>query len=719
MGKKNKKNKQEFVDPYTLAYMKSQGDIESMSCDVSDNVELDDDGVPFVVDDRDDYVYDDAPQGPAVVTPSYMDFLMSGAKSGKKKHKKSKEEYQEDYDLSQSEQKNASVEDIMNSREVKVSKVDVPSDLEEMFPGVFDTAGDESMVDIDRDENDGWFGPEAYDEEESDEEVEEAMEEEPEYQVPHIEHSVVEPVSEPEIEPTPVETLKVDKPSWTELSKFCAMHFEPIEELGRLIIDDRIAPSCVIDSVINMQYFSIDLDRVREMLYSTETDGQATLDLTYMSKAQDAIWMYILSSKHPAAIFTLRNFMEAFEDIDHIDTKNFRFVYDSRNRDTIGDMIYAYHIPATEQRRFNNYVKAVSKGFTSDENFFNDVPGVEREAIAKFLVIVWIAEHLQEQREVFPAHDVDYVTAFRTTGIHPGDSKSFPKFNKLVDFVELVRNHRATEFGAPKTYKDLDNIFSVYDFDLLRDTCFDIFDRMKEDEDDDDFDDMETDEFDENDPLVSSNDPEESPVETPEIVDADDDVDIDFDPMAALTDQISEYADDDIDYSELIDPDAKEDTATGLADALYQDYKSEVVKNGGKVLSKEELADQVRGGIIGEMHIPSTVAATPITKTETYVPLIDKETDTWIYDSYEEYVAACKKVNVPAGLSKNGFESERAHFKKTHPEVTPKEEPKETPKIDVGSSTMMEALAKAGCMAAKAPEKPPVTSLGSVPVFRK
>ena len=170
MGKKNKKNKQEFVDPYTLAYMKSQGDIESMSCDVSDNVELDDDGFPFVVDDRDDYVYDDAPQGPAVVTPSYMDFLMSGAKSGKKKHKKSKEDYQEDYDLSQSEQKNASVEDIMNSREVKVSKVDVPSDLEEMFPGVFDTAGDESMVDIDRDENDGWFGPEAYDEEEADEE---------------------------------------------------------------------------------------------------------------------------------------------------------------------------------------------------------------------------------------------------------------------------------------------------------------------------------------------------------------------------------------------------------------------------------------------------------------------------------------------------------------------------------------------------------------------
>lgn len=657
MGKKSKKNKQEFVDPYTLAYMKSQGDIESMSCDVSDNVELDDDGFPFVVDDRDDYVYDDAPQGPAVVTPSYMDFLMSGAKSGKKKHKKSKEAYQEDYDLSQSEQKNASVEDIMNSKEVTVSKVDVPSDLEEMFPGVFDNA--ESMVDIDRDENDGWFGPaEAYEDEESDEETEEAMEEEPDYQVPHMEHSVVEPVSEPDIEASPVESPEIAKPSWTELSKFCAMHFEPIEELGRLIIDDRIAPSCVIDSVINMQYFSIDLDNVREMLYSTDAEGHATLDLTYMTKAQDAIWMYILSSKHPAAIFTLRNFMEAFEDIDHVDTKNFRFVYDSRNRDTIGDMIYAYHIPATEQRRFNNYVKAVSKGFTSDENFFNDVPGVEREAIAKFLVIVWIAEHLQEQREVFPAHDVDYVTAFRTTGIHPGDSKSFPKFNKLVDFVELVRNHRATEFGAPKTYKDLDNIFAVYDFDLLRDTCFDIFDRMKEDDDDDDdFDDMETDEFDVSDPLVTRAYPEESPVETPEIVDVDDEVDIDFDPMATLTDQINDYADDDTDYSELIDPAAKEDTATGLADALYQDYKSEVVKNGGKVLSKEELADQVRNGIVGEMHIPSTVATTP--------------------------------------------------------------EPKEEPKNDIGSSTMMEALAKAGCTTTKTPEKPPVTSLGSVPVFRK
>ena len=665
MGKKSKKNKQEFVDPYTLAYMKSQGDIQSMSCDVSDNVELDDDGFPFVVDDRDDYVYDDAPQGPAVVTPSYMDFIMSGAKSGKKKHKKSKDNYQEDYDLSQSEQKNASIEDIMNSKEVKVSKVDVPSDLEEMFPGVFDTAGDESMVDIDRDENDGWFGPaEAYEDDDvdPDEQAEEIAEEEPDYQVPHIEHTVVEPNPKPVIEPSPVETVAPGKLPWTELSKFCAMHFEPIEELGRLIIDDRIAPTCVIDSVINLQYFSIDLDRVREMLYSTGTDGHATLDLTYMTKAQDAIWMYILSSKHPAAIFTLRNFMEAFEDIDHVDTKNFRFVYDSRNRDTIGDMLYAYHIPATEQRRFNNYVKAVSKGFTSDENFFNDVPEAEREAIAKFLVIVWIAEHLQEQREVFPAHDVDYVTAFRTTGINPGDTKSFPKFNKLVDFVELVRNHRATEFGAPKTYKDLDNIFSVYDFDLLRDTCFDIFDRTKEeDDDDDDFEDMDSDEFDDTDPLVTRVYPEESPVETPEIVDADDEVDIDFDPMAGLADQIKDYVDDDTDYSALIDPDAKEDTATDLADALYQDYKSEVVKNGGKLLTKEELADHVRGGIVGEMHIPSTVAAAP----------------------------------------------------------EPKEEPKEAPKNDVGSSTMMEALAKAGCTTAKAPEKPPVTSLGSVPVFRK
>ena len=95
MGKKNKKKKQEFVDPYTLAYMKSQGDIESVSCDVSDNVEIDDDGTPFVVDDRDDYIYEDAPQTQSVVTPSYMDFLMQGAKNGKKKSKKEKR--QEDY----------------------------------------------------------------------------------------------------------------------------------------------------------------------------------------------------------------------------------------------------------------------------------------------------------------------------------------------------------------------------------------------------------------------------------------------------------------------------------------------------------------------------------------------------------------------------------------------------------------------------------------------
>lgn len=683
MGKKNKKKKQEFVDPYTLAYMKSQGDIESVSCDVSDNVEIDDDGTPFVVDDRDDYIYEDAPQTQSVVTPSYMDFLMQGAKNGKKKSKKEKrQEDYEDRDLSEERPKERSVEEIMNARSVEVSKVDIPADLEELFPGAFDTAGEEAQVDIDRDENDGWFGPaEAYEDDDEDvdpeEEAEEAAEEEPDYQVSHIEHAYPIP-EEPVIEPSPVEPPKVEKPSWVELSRFCAMHFEPIEKLGRLIIDDRIAPTCVIDSVINMKYFDIDLDAVREMLYSTDTEGNVTLDLTYLQKVQDAVWMYILSSKHPAAIFTLKNFMEAFENIDHIDTKNFKFVYDSRNRESIGDMIYAYHIPAAEQRHFDNYVKAVSNGFLDDDEFFPYRIMAERKAIAKFLVIVWIAEHLQEQREVFPSHDADYVTTFRTAGINPDDDMSFPTFNKLIDFVTLIHDHRATEYGTPKTYKDLDNIFGIYDFDMLRDVCFDVFDKLTPDEDDDDDEDIDESELgdDTEEPVqpffpdfskvapttelkpeeMVGTHPEPSQVETPEIVDVDDDVDIDFDPME-LTSQIDQYAEDETDYSSLIDPNAKEDTATSLADALYQDYKSEVVKNGGKILTKEELADQVRGGIVGEMHVPSSVAKA---------------------------------------------------------EPTPKEEPKN----DIGSSTMMEALAKAGCKTTKQ-EKSPVTSLGSVPVFRK
>ena len=687
MGKKNKKKKQEFVDPYTLAYMKSQGDIESVSCDVSDNVEIDDDGTPFVVDDRDDYIYEDAPQTVSVVTPSYMDFLMQGAKNGKKKSKKEKrQEDYEDRDLSEERPKERSVEEIMNERSVEVSKVDIPADLEELFPGAFDTAGEEAQVDIDRDENDGWFGPaEAYEDGDEDvdpeEEAEEAAEEEPDYQVSHIEHAYPIP-EEPVIEPSPVEPPKIEKPSWVELSRFCAMHFEPIEKLGRLIIDDRIAPTCVIDSVINMKYFDIDLDAVREMLYSTDTEGNVTLDLTYLQKVQDAVWMYILSSKHPAAIFTLKNYMEAFENIDHIDNKNFKFVYDSRNRESIGDMIYAYHIPAAEQRHFDNYVKAVSKGFLDDDEFFPDRDIAERTAIAKFLVIIWIAEHLQEQREVFPSHDADYVTTFRTAGINPDDDMSFPTFNKLIDFVTLVHDHRATEHGTPKTYKDLDNIFGIYDFDMLRDVCFDVFDKLTPDEEDDeDIDESELEGYHEDnteepvqpffpdfskvapktelkpEEMVGAH-PEPSQVETPEIVDVDDDVDIDFDPMA-LTTQIDQYAEDETDYSSLIDPNVKEDTATSLADALYQDYKSEVVKNGGKILTKEELADQVRGGIVGEMHIPSSVA-----------------------------------------------------------KAEPTPEPKEEPKNDIGSSTMMEALAKAGCKTTKQ-EKPPVASLGSVPVFRK
>ena len=713
MSKKNKKDK--FVDPYEAAYLRAQQDIENASCDVSDNIEFDDDGTPYEVDDR-DYVYDEAPQETSAVTPAYMDFIMQGTKKGKKKKRRFTEDTG-DYDLigEPKEEHNTTrkiLEEMagkmMEEDEEETPHAEIPDDLKELFPGEFD----ESSVFIgDGTENDGWFGGPTDDEMEQEEDY---PEEEDEYDIPqetiedpypevpngiHIgfnedpepieaqvpKHSYVEPAPEPvEMNPSPVgETPQTAQPSWLDLSRLCAMQFIPIEPLGRLLIDDRIAPTPVISTVINLQCFDVNQDRL--LGYIKGDDNK--LDLTFINKIQDAVWVYMLSSKHPAAIFTKENFVEAFGDIDHMDNKNFKFVYDSRNENTIGGRIYAYHIPANQQRKYNNYVKAVAHGFTDDAGFYPNLEESERTLIAQLLVNVHIAEHIQQEREIFASHLPDYVEAYRMT---PSDhGANYPMFNQIMEYVQLVRTHRATEIGQVKnTMVDLNKIADVYEFNDIRDVCWNLFNVINNgastEDDDDDMDDElldSIDESDEDDDMATDVDDDysglkygPSSVNMPEIKD----VDEDGDPMEGLASQIMNYADDETDYTsylnqaaiqeEVHDPNAQ--AIKDIPDEFYEAYTKNAAKHGLDVMTKDALLDKMNKNVTGTM--------TFVQKT----------------DNTAEVISTPKEI---VG--------------------EPKEEPAK--KEDVGSSTMMQALAKAGYNASPAKEKPPVTSLGSVPVFRK
>lgn len=663
MGKKKNKNKN-YVDPYEAAFLRAQNKIQNTSCDVSDDLFIDDNGDPIVNDDR-DFVYETDHNDNEGVTPSYMDFIMS---SKKKKDKKKKKHDDGDYDLITEEDAPLNTEAEINriakkglgkkapNPEDEMAHTEIPDDLKEMFPDMF--------TDTDETESSGlWFGPDgSYDDPYPEEEETEANDEEQEIQVEvNIDHpmrGIPEPVEESEMtftdEPDDVPEPELDetkyepyKPDWIELSKICAMHFRICEPLHRMVIDDGLAPTPVIDTVMNLNCFDVDQEAMKNQLYGE--DGK--LDLTYVRKLEEGLWVYLISSKHPAAVYSESEFMEAYGNIDVMDNKNFVFVFDDRNADTIGNMIYAYHIPANENRYFNNYVKSAAKGFFNDPEFFPGFPNAERTVLAELLVKVHIAEYISQEREIFPSHLPDYVNAFRMTSL---DDANIPAFNRLVEFTNLVRYHKKTEVTTNVHERaDINNITNLYDFHYIRNVAYDLFETVNmilggaDDDDEEAFDVITEDDVD-----------DESDVE----------IDEDEDPAEALAKQIANYAEDETDYTSLINDSLPEQSAVDMADELYEEYKKTAKEQGQPVLSKEELASRMKAGVVGSMTAIRNKDGSAVVVSE------------------------------------------------------PKEEepPKvEEPKNDVGSNTMMEALAKAGCGMVKKPEPEKATSLGSVPVFRK
>lgn len=677
---KKKKNKATYVDPYEAAYLRAQEKIENTTCDVSDNVMIDENGDPVVVNDR-DYIYEDQSDRDDSVTPSYMDFIMNNKRE---KKKRKKPENTKDYDLiteddaplnTAAEIDRIAKKGLGNQNpepedgEDEMAPVDIPDDLKEMFPDMFDNVSGG----MGSDDGATWFGPDdTYDDPYPEEETIEEADENREIEV-HVNinpktsgdmsaeeelatgafHQEPDAVPDVDINPTEPEAYK---PDWMSLSRICALHFRICEPLGRMIIDDGLAPSPVINTVMNTQCYDVNQPGLKETVYGD--DGK--LDLTYINKVETALWLYIVSSKHPAAVYTEEEYMEAFADIDAMDNKNFVFIYDDRHLDTLGPMVYAYHIPANENRYFNNYVKSSAKGFTNDPDFYPGYPSAERDVLAQLLVKVHIAEYIKQEREIFPSHLDHYLTTFRMTK----DEAGIPAFNRLLEFTALVRIHRKTEIGDTiHPLEDVQKITSIYDFHYIRDVVFDIYDvvdGVDEDDDDEEDDDI----------IMPPTEDSSETVPMPPIEDEDD-----IDPMQALSEQIGAYADDEKDYTALIDDQITNHSVMDMADTLYEEYAKTAKEQGKPVLTKEQLAARMQKGVVGSMSA--------IRKTDGSADIVVHEKET------------------------------------AEPAVETKTEPEQV-KNDVGSNTMMEALKAAGASVSetKAGEEKP-TSLGSVPVFRK
>lgn len=667
MSKKNKKNKnQVFVDPYEAAMYRAQNDIETADYSI-DDVELDENGDPI----EPEYEYEEAPKKKKepVLTPSYMAYLMGEVKEPKKK--KQKKSYDGDYDLDLINDENSeiNIEDALNhvakqanaeyakdhaqrirEEDPYMKALEAPSEEhsdttdtteehdQSLAPYLFPQEFNDVSKETEGVDEDGFFGnPLDYvDEEDNVENADSSVYNSDDFGIGVGVSAKSDKESAPDNETdADYDIAKInddaeDKPVMSEtdseiyfrLSKICSLKFTIFEELGRMNINDGIVQNPVIDTVLNLDCYYVN----QEGIYNHFLGEDGKLDLKLLAETQRGLWTYIVSSKHPAAVYTVPEFLEAFKTVRYLDTKNFQFVMDDHdNDDRMEPMIYAYHIPASEQRKFNNYVKHAAVGFTNSELFYPELNSSYRGILAEFIVYCNICATIRNDREIFARHLPEYMQAFRFASKKMPDGSTHPAYNQIIEFTELVHRHRKTEVGKEEfTFEDLDGIFSIDDYDQIRDLVFDILEIVDGDADDYDDDDV---------PYAVL--PENG------IVDAASEEDED-DPMDTLGTQASDYAEDPTDYSQyLTEPQTVEETVDDLSEQLYDRYVATAKENHEEVLSKEELASRMKQNVTGAMSMvqntdgSAKLTSTTVIKTETEtvvpnvesVPAVDVRTE--------------------------------------------------------------------------------------------
>lgn len=227
-----------------------------------------------------------------------------------------------------------------------------------------------------------------------------------------------------------------------ELRMITASVFEPV---WRVLINDFIAPTA----------FAYGYEMECENLEKYASDPQEASNI--ISK----IWEYIISLKHPTAIFTFDEFIKYFGKTNSYSTVDFVFFVDHNN-----ERIYAYSVNAESISNVNRYANEFLSGSVL-------------ELIQFFVSLAYAAGRTDQ---VFFAENEGYVNNFENS-----------EYNQKSLFTKVFLNHDNTVFFDDQE-GDIDYIcghMAIKDIVELQGEVREILTDIIEGEDDDDDDEPE------------------------------------------------------------------------------------------------------------------------------------------------------------------------------------------------------------------------------------
>ena len=227
-----------------------------------------------------------------------------------------------------------------------------------------------------------------------------------------------------------------------ELRMITASVFEPV---WRVLINDFIAPTA----------FAYGYEMECENLEKYASDPQEASNI--ISK----IWEYIISLKHPTAIFTFDEFIKYFGKTNSYSTVDFVFFVDHNN-----ERIYAYSVNAESISNVNRYANEFLSGSIL-------------ELIQFFVSLAYAAGRTDQ---VFFAENEGYVNNFENS-----------EYNQKSLFTKVFLNHDNTVFFDDQE-GDIDYIcghMAIKDIVELQGEVREILTDIIEGEDDDDDDEPE------------------------------------------------------------------------------------------------------------------------------------------------------------------------------------------------------------------------------------
>lgn len=257
-----------------------------------------------------------------------------------------------------------------------------------------------------------------------------------------------------------------DTDEYMLLSEMCALNYEFLDEIGRIIIDDKINPFSIIDkAVASKSYFDFDESSLIGLIINENVDvtngGATSIAYEKFLDMRKGLILYITANLHPCAVFKDYEFFEAFSEVQRIDTNAFKFFFEGNMYED--GLIFAYHIPKAKEDNLRRFVSHTANLILKNENFLADYPGIyykdkngcNVEALsicAELLVYIYIAKLIRDTKGGFIYGNKEYINGIMNSR----------KLNMRDNLISLIRrNSRTKIFNTPLTTPlDGDDILS-------------------------------------------------------------------------------------------------------------------------------------------------------------------------------------------------------------------------------------------------------------------